>query len=562
MKIKKIEFKNNEILGDLTIDLTYGGGEIADTVILAGENGSGKTAILKYLYDFTNYSLSPRASTEERIITIQLTDEEIRKLQNSENFKTHFQHGVKDNTFIFHFDFSIIGNWNQIKAIYTDLNGNSKTIPGGAFTHQDAKEVMKSIYSDVEINFNPGNIKNVTAKNIDQVFHGNIKSSPNIATEITQLLIDVQALDDAEFTEWARENKEAAIDQNKLDVRIRRFRDAFDYMFPHMNYKAVRNINNQKKVVFSSNGKEIPIDVLSSGEKQIVFRGGFLLKDQKSTKGALILIDEPEISLHPLWQLKIVPFLTKLFTDDAGNQTSQIIIATHSPFIIHNSTRHNDKVIVLNRRENGKITIADRCEFHGWTTEKQVEEAFNIELYIEEGSTSIFVEGETDEKYLCKAIEVFDKAHLNFKVKWIGRTNERGNKVFSGDTALNQTKEFFLANPELLKGKVVLLYDCDTNKPNEDHEKLLIRTVLFNDKNLIFKKGFENLLNLTPNFDTTKFHKENNKIDDYGVPSTIRGLDKVKMCNYICDEQSAEDTKFFLQNFDELLNSLGEIVSS
>ena len=562
MKIKKIEFNNNEILGNLILDLTDGDGGIADTVILAGENGSGKTAILKYLYDFTNYSLANQESTEKRTFTIQLTNEEISRLQNLEKFTSHLQDGVKDNTFTFHFDFSITDNWNQVKVIYTDSNEKSKTMIGNVFANQKAKEVMKSIFSDVEINFNPENIRNVTATDIDQVYRGSIKSSPNIATEITQLLIDVQALDDAEFTEWARENKGGTIDPDKFDVRIRRFRDAFAYMFPYMNYNAVRNINNQKKVVFLNNGREIPIDALSSGEKQIVFRGGFLLKDQKSTKGALILIDEPEISLHPQWQLKIIPFLTKLFTDGTGNQTSQMIIATHSPFIIHNSTRHNDKVIILNRNEGSKITIADKCEFHGWTPEKQVEEAFNIELYIEEGSTTIFVEGETDEKYLCKAIEILGKEGLRFNVKWIGRTNESGNKEFSGDKALNQTKAFFLANPDLLKGKVVLLYDCDTCKPSEDHGKLSIRTVPFNDKNSIFKKGVENLLNLPPDFDTTKFHKENTIKDEYGVPSTIRGLDKVSMCNYICEKQSTEDIKFFLQNFDELINSLGENVSA
>jgi len=50
------------------------------------------------------------------------------------------------------------------------------------------------------------------------------------------------------------------------------------------------------------------ISQLSSGEKQIVFRGSFLLKDKESSKGALILIDEPEISLHPNWQLKVLSF--------------------------------------------------------------------------------------------------------------------------------------------------------------------------------------------------------------------------------------------------------------
>ena len=471
------------------------------------------------------------------------------------------QQGIKDNTITFQFDYSITRDWSQVKATYVDLGENNKRISGALFSNQDAKEIMKCILSDTEINFNPGDIGNVTAKDIDQVVQSSVKSSPSMATEITQLLIDIQALDDAEFTEWARNNCGNTIDPNRLDVRISRFRDAFDYMFPHMNYKAVRNINNQKKVVFSSDGKEIPIDALSSGEKQIVFRGSFLLKDQKSTKGALILIDEPEISLHPRWQLKIVPFFAKLFTDKDGIQTSQMIIATHSPFIIHNLARHNDKVIILSRETAGKISVADKCEFHGWTPEKRVEEAFNIRLHIDEGSTTVFVEGETDEKYLLKAIEVLGKEHPSFNVKWIGRTNERGNKEFTGDTALNKTRAFFLANADLLKGNVILLYDCDTNKPDEDHEKLRIRSVPFNEKNSTFRKGFENLLNLPPDLDITNFHKERTKEDGYSVVSTIRELDKVRLCEYVCDEQSPEDTRCSLQDFETLLNLLCEIAS-
>ena len=92
---------------------------------------------------------------------------------------------------------------------------------------------------------------------------------------------------------------------------------------------------------------EIPIDNLSTGEKQIVYRGCFLLKDVNATNGAFVFIDEPEISLHPKWQMKIMDYYKGIFTDESGQQTSQIFAVTHSPFIIHNDNRSNDKVIIL-----------------------------------------------------------------------------------------------------------------------------------------------------------------------------------------------------------------------
>ena len=52
MKILKMQFHGHNILGDLSLDFTDETGNPVDTVILAGENGCGKTLILEELYYF------------------------------------------------------------------------------------------------------------------------------------------------------------------------------------------------------------------------------------------------------------------------------------------------------------------------------------------------------------------------------------------------------------------------------------------------------------------------------------------------------------------------------
>ena len=119
----------------------------------------------------------------------------------------------------------------------------------------------------------------------------------------------------------ASENIGNKIDESKMFVRINRFSNAFSYMFSNLKFDRIINSNDHKDVLFRNNkGDEIRIDDLSTGEKQIVIRGGYILKYQKSIQSNFILIDEPELSLHPEWQKKILQFYKRLFTDENGSQ--------------------------------------------------------------------------------------------------------------------------------------------------------------------------------------------------------------------------------------------------
>lgn len=79
------------------------------------------------------------------------------------------------------------------------------------------------------------------------------------------------------------------------------------------------------------NGTALPISKLSSGEKEILVIFYRLLFQTKP--GSLAIIDEPEISLHITWQQQ----LGKTLMDLARLRNLHIIIATHSPQIIHDN---------------------------------------------------------------------------------------------------------------------------------------------------------------------------------------------------------------------------------
>lgn len=126
--------------------------------------------------------------------------------------------------------------------------------------------------------------------------------------------------------------------------------------FDKIKYKKVSNKANEKVVLFEKNGAEISLDHLSTGEKQIVFRGAYLLKNLSLLNNSTIMIDEPELSMHPKWQEKILQYYKTLFTDNAGNQIVQLFVATHSDHVLKEAFRDqiNTLVIVLNE-SNGII---------------------------------------------------------------------------------------------------------------------------------------------------------------------------------------------------------------
>jgi predicted ATP-binding protein involved in virulence len=95
-------------------------------------------------------------------------------------------------------------------------------------------------------------------------------------------------------------------------------------------------------------GFDIPLEKLSSGEQHLLV----LYYDMifRFPKGTLVLIDEPEISLHVSWQKRFISEMKKIMKING----MKAIIATHSPTLIGRYwglTRELDKNI--GKEDNG-----------------------------------------------------------------------------------------------------------------------------------------------------------------------------------------------------------------
>ena len=123
--------------------------------------------------------------------------------------------------------------------------------------------------------------------------------------------------------------------QKKLDVfeellpRVELFKNIVNSRFLYKKFK----IDIEKGgFIFQSDhdGSIVPPTALSSGEQhEIVLTYELLFK---ASPGSLILIDEPELSLHVTWQRKFLEDIAKI----SELADLDFLVATHSPSIIHN----------------------------------------------------------------------------------------------------------------------------------------------------------------------------------------------------------------------------------
>ena len=122
--------------------------------------------------------------------------------------------------------------------------------------------------------------------------------------------------------------------QAEMKARIEDFRSVINGLFQETE-KHIEIEGNKFNIV--SKGQILPIDALSSGEKQIllIMLRVFLLEGKES----YVLLDEPENSLDISWQYKLIDTLTKL------NPNAQFIITTHSPSIF--GAGWGDKIIYM-----------------------------------------------------------------------------------------------------------------------------------------------------------------------------------------------------------------------
>lgn len=111
--------------------------------------------------------------------------------------------------------------------------------------------------------------------------------------------------------------------------KIRYFIDTLNRLFAITD--KVIDENENKLIFILDQLIKIEVNQLSSGEKQLLLL--LLTVLCQDEKPFILLMDEPEISLHLRWQYELIEIIRTL------NPNCQVIIATHSPSIFNHGWR-------------------------------------------------------------------------------------------------------------------------------------------------------------------------------------------------------------------------------
>lgn len=305
-----------------------------------------------------------------------------------------------------------------------------------------------------------------------------------------------------------------------------------------------------------STGEVLLLNLFLSTMRDYDLSGGSL--ENLSDIRGIVIIDEIDAHLHTRHQKEILPDLLASFPN------VQFIITTHSPlFLLGMEEKFGvNGLKIINMPDGEVVSASDFTEFTAaYETFKQTKlHRQEIANALKSNSRPIvFVEGDYDIQYITRAAELLGKLHVLHDIQL------RDGSGFGNLDKIWRSYEVQLA--ELLPSKILLLYDCDTNKAASEKGKLIKRTIPSIEDSVI-AIGIENLIpteliarleNSHPQFiDSTD--STTTRIRGHAVVSpakkSINRDEKRNLCCWLCSNGTAEDFRHFSLIFDTIENEL------
>jgi len=307
-----VEIKMNTFIDEIQATDLFGKKNISwklrSVNVLVGKNGSGKSTILRSINSLlkkdTNEDLK-----KSRIFNILL------------NNGTSIKHTVNE----------LNSDTDKLIASLSELSRSIKKTQSNTKQKNKIDRLIKDVLE------NKSNVRNIKISaiessddNDDEVINSELISTVNMNANSVMALIgsdgESKTILDMEISAESKKLKDIFNNSRESYLEIKeRLESVLNKLFSESR-KSIKINNGEIIIQWIDNNEHLTIPNLSSGERQLIY---IMLKAANtSLENTILLMDEPEISLHLSWQEKLIDSITQI------NPNCQLIIVTHSPAIL------------------------------------------------------------------------------------------------------------------------------------------------------------------------------------------------------------------------------------
>ncbi|MCS3467923.1 putative ATPase [Pseudomonas sp. JUb42] len=158
----------------------------------------------------------------------------------------------------------------------------------------------------------------------------------------------IENIIDEEGRAWIGQIIENGVEINKITLKQAKYLSAYFGLNPEVQLFTERD------------NKILSYSELSSGEQNRIATALKIIANAENN--TLVLIDEPEISLHLRWQMDFHNFITEIMSE---HQNYHVLIATHSPIIVSEAAKdpETDAIIVLQSATMAMAVSSNQLEY-------------------------------------------------------------------------------------------------------------------------------------------------------------------------------------------------------
>lgn len=312
MKIESMALSDYKPIKKLSIT------EMGATVVIAGANGSGKTRLKQAIVQ----TLQGSPIMDMTILATRAEEKDERYFNGS---RIEIKKGVQ----------------NQVLTNYINSRSYGAGRYVGSLVQIDSSRSVQAL-SYSKVNWLGGDPD-------DSDSPSNFYFNPftNRWQDFVNYIHQKSAARDKKLAEAMKENPELLGSDilKKHPDPFQKYKEIFSSILPG---KTLLDINPASPGEFKftdESGQQLPFGSLSSGEQEIIK----VLFDvaRKDIRHSVIIVDEPELHLHPTLTFKLIETLKSI-----GDHTNQFIFLTHSPDLISTYYSTGD-VYFIDQKDNG-----------------------------------------------------------------------------------------------------------------------------------------------------------------------------------------------------------------